>query len=230
VSWWESQDSHGITAPNGTFIQSYLTLPGIQSAAADSAAASGTLGLQLLSGDIAYTHLLCGIPECFAVHWLVGGRYAYLRENLDSTFTILGQTNVATHINFDGGGPRVGLEGEVFAKCGLSVYGRGTVDLLAGHWGATYSQNNAFAGNQGLTNFSSDRVVPVLELQLGVSWTSPKGHVLVRAGYEVDAWFNSVTTPGFIQSVQNSNFTTNGNNLRDTITFDGVVGHLEFRF
>jgi hypothetical protein len=101
---------------------------------------------------------------------------------------------------------------------------------LAGHFSGSYSQHNIFAGNQASTQISEDRLVPQLEFELGVGWVSPKGRVRVSAGYYVGTWFNTITIPGLIQGVQNNNFTTNSNNFRDTLTFDGLVGHVEFRY
>jgi hypothetical protein len=228
-TWWQTDDSATVAAPNGFTLQSLITLPSFQNCS-DTQTASATSRLTMESADVAYVHLLCGEQGCCALSWLVGARYAHLKESFNAMFSISGPTTVTTSIDFDGGGPRIGLDGEVQLKCGFSLYGRATADFLAGHFGAAFSQVNTFAGVQGISGFKSDRIVPVLELQLGLGWTSPKGHIYVRAGYEVDAWFNTVTTPDFITAVQNNNFTTNGNNLKDCITFDGVTARVELRF
>jgi hypothetical protein len=228
--WWQNQSHSHLEAPAGTVIHSALTLPQTANAAADSLSASANTSFTLQVVDGVFKHTLCTDHSHYAVNWLAGARFAHLSEELHGDFTILGATAVDTHINFDGAGPRVGLEGELVGKSGLMVFGRGAANLLAGHFGAEYTQQNVFAGVQGATNYRSDRIVPVLELELGVGWTSEGGNLRASAGYYVAGWFNSFTTPDLIQGVQANNFATNGNNLRDTITFDGVMGRLEFRF
>jgi hypothetical protein len=228
--WWQNQSHSHLEAPAGTVIQSALTLPQTANAAADSLSANANTSFTLQVVDGVFKHTLCTDHSHYAVNWLAGARFAHLSEELHGDFTILGATAVDTHINFDGAGPRVGLEGELVGRGGLMVFGRGAANLLAGHFGAEYLQQNIFAGVQGVTNYRSDRIVPVLELELGVGWVSPGGNIRASAGYYVAGWFNSFTTPDLIQGVQTSNFTTNGNNLRDTITFDGVMARLEIRF
>jgi len=39
-----------------------------------------------------------------------------------------------------------------------------------------------------------------------------------------------VTTPDFIHGVQTNNFTTNGNNLQNTLSFDGLTARIAFHF
>lgn len=141
-----------------------------------------------------------------------------------------GSTAVDTHVNFDGVGPRIGLDGYLCCKHGLYLYGRGSANFIAGHFGADYSQFNTFAGDQGEVDYKNDRIVPILELELGVGWTSHSGRVRVMGGYYLAGWFDTVTTGDFIYSVRGNDFTTNGNNLRDTVTFDGLMARVEFRF
>ena len=180
--------------------------------------------------DLAYKHLLCGEAGRYSVNWLAGLRYAYMRQNFKGDFSILGTTTVDSNITFDGIGPRFGLDGELLGKWGLRLYGRTTANLLAGHFGAQMNQFNVFAGNQGNIDYKSDRIVPVLEAELGVGWVSPNGRFRVTTSYYLSAWYNSVTTPDFINAVQNNNFTTTGGNLQSTQTFDGLTFRVEFRF
>jgi hypothetical protein len=229
-SWWESRDQESVTAPPGTVIQSALTFPGIMNAAADSMAAAASLRLALRTAEVEYNHLLSCDRDSWAIAWLAGIRYAHLEQNLTSSFSILGTTTVDSHINFDGVGPRLGVEAELPLKGGLSLFGRSTVDVLAGRFAANLNQFNVFAGNQGNTDYRNTRLVPVVDLLLGAGWSSSKGHLHFRIGYDLSAWFNTLTTPDFIKGAQTNNFTTNGNNLRDTLTFDGLVARLEINF
>jgi hypothetical protein len=54
-------------------------------------------------------------------------------------------------------------------------------------------------------------------------------------GYLISAWFNSVTTPGWIQSVHNESFAAGAAYLPATtnltsLTFDGLVARAEVAF
>jgi hypothetical protein len=228
--WWQNQSHSHLEAPPNTVIQSAVTLPQTSNTASDSLAADASTSFDLMIGDAVFKHILCTDHCTYAVNWLVGGRYAHMSQHFRGDFSILGDTAVSSNVNFDGAGPRAGLEGELTGKWGLMVFTRGAVNLLAGHFGADYTQTNIFGGLQGITNYRSDRIVPVLELELGFGWVSPQGHVRASAGYYVAGWFNSFTTPDMVQGVQNNNFTTNGNNLRNTLTFDGLMARLEVRF
>jgi hypothetical protein len=228
-TWFRDVTDDSITATNGNVIRSSLTAPNTLNSAPDSLTASAHSSIQLYEGDLDYKCCIVN-GDHVSLNWLAGARYAHLGQTLDATYKIFGTTTVDTQVNFDGAGPRAGLEGEYRIACGLYGYGKGILDLLAGHFSGSYSQHNIFAGNQASTQISEDRLVPQLEFELGVGWVSPKGRVRVSAGYYVGTWFNTITIPGLIQGVQNNNFTTNSNNFRDTLTFDGLVGHVEFRY
>src|SRR5262249_24354827 len=195
-----------------------------------SKAAEGTFASEFRTGDIAYTRILCGDGHCYVVNWLAGAYYAHLNQDLHTEFKILGTTTVDTNINFDGIGPRIGLEGEGLICKNVYLYGRGTANLVAGHFTGSFTQDNTFAGNQGNITFRDDRIMPILDLELGVGWTSSNGRVRVLAGYTVAAWFNSLLTPEFINAVQTNNFTHQGDNLSNTLWFDGLIARVEFRY
>ncbi len=229
-TWWEMQSHADLFATGTDVISSTLTLFNTLSCDTTSQAAAAAYSYQLQMADVLFKQVVCG--DCnYVVNWLGGARYARFEQEMASRFSIIGTTSVDTDITFDAGGIRTGLDGEArIGGCGLSVYSRGTVSLLAAHFKANYSQANTFAGNQGFVNYDSDRIVPVLDLELGVGWTACSGKVRVGIGYYVSSWFNAVITPDFIQAVQFNDFTTNVNNLRNWFSLDGAVGRVEFRF
>ncbi len=231
-AWWENQ-THSFLglppgAPPGSVIQSTVTLPSLMNVAADSLTAAGSSGQAFRTADVAYQQYLCGGCSWYTVNWLAGVRYATLRQDLNGEFTILGTTDVDTRINFDGVGPRLGLDGELLGKYGVRLYARTAGSLLAGHFGGSYNQFNVFAGQQGNIDYKSDRIVPVWELELGVGWVSPKGRVRVLCGYYLATWFDTVVTPDFIAAVRANNFSTGGGNLQGTLAFDGLTARVEF--
>jgi hypothetical protein len=232
-TWWDDTTSAGQVAPanpTGAVIHPTLILPSIMNPAADGQAAGATMSLNLRTGDLDYKHVFCADPGHWDINWFAGARYSYLRQDMHADYAILGTTDVDTRITVEGIGPQVGLDGELFCCHGLRVFGRTSANLLASHIAATYNQANVFAGNQGNIDYRNDRIVPILELELGVGWVSPKGHVSVSAGYLVSAWFDTLTTPDFINAVQANNFSNSGGNLKSDMTFDGLTFRVEFRF
>lgn len=231
-SWYETQnEDHLEVGANDPFIIHALTThPNTINAAADSLSADAHLNIRYYTGEFDLRYGLCS-TECAHLAVLLGGRYAHLDQDFAGTYTLLGETNVGTTINFDGGGPRIGLVGHYNICDGRSfIYGRSDVSLLFGHFGANYLQTNVFSGVQAETSFSDDRFVPIWETELGVGWRSRHGRVELTAGYTAAAWFNVMTTSTWIQGVQEAAFSTNRDNLRDTLTFDGLFARFLFRF
>ena len=228
-TYWESSVNDGITAQNGNIVSSLLTAPNTLNCGSDSQAASSHYRLEFQLIDLDYKHsLFSGCNYC--VDYVVGTRYAHLDQNFDSLYSILGATAIDTRINFDGIGPRLGLEGEQGIGHGLWMYGRSTVDILAGHFGSSFRQQNTFAGVQGLANYDDDRIVPMVDLELGVGWTNRSGRIRIEGGYMFQGWFNTVTTSNLIDSVHSGNFSGNGNSLKNSIEFDGLTARVAFRF
>ena len=95
-----------------------------------------------------------------------------------------------------------------------------------GQFTSRYVQTNQFGGVEVNTSMSEDRIVPVLDFELGLAWLSPGQHLRISGGYLVSAWFNAVTTPGWIHAVQRTDFHSGS----DTITFDGLTARAELRF
>jgi hypothetical protein len=217
------------TAPDGSVLHSNVVFPNTVNGAFVPLAANATNDIRLYMGDIDYKCAFVN-TESLQVSWLAGIRYAHLQQNFTTNYAIFGTTTVNTGINFDGIGPRAGLEGEYKIGCGFYGYGKGMINLLAGRFAANYLQTQTFVGQQAQTSVYDDRLVPVLEAELGIGWTSSNGRLSISAGYYVGSWTNALTTNSLVQGVQNNNYTTNGNNFRDTLTFDGLFGRIEFRF
>ena len=109
---------------------------------------------------------------------------------------------------------------------GWRAYGTTSANFLVGSFTTSYLQTNALLGTQVNTSLRDDRIVPLLDLELGLSWTGPAQRVRLSAGYLIAAWFNSIDTSDWIQSVQNGTFDPGSS----TITFDGLVARGEVRF
>jgi hypothetical protein len=231
ATYTDFRDTTGarVVAPNGLVLHNFLVFPNTVNSAGGSLAASAEYAIDLRTFDLDYRcPLVCG--HNLLLEWLAGARYGHLDQSLLVTADINGTTTIDSHINFDGGGPRVGLKGDYKICGGVFGYGCGVLDVLFGRFQGSLEERNVFTGLVGQTSVREDRVVPILELELGAGWQSASGRLRLSAGYYVGFWFNALTTPNFISGVQGTNFTTNGNNFRDTITFDGLVGRIEVRY
>jgi hypothetical protein len=165
--------------------------------------------------------------DCFhETNFLLGTRYVELEQRLNMQLPINGNETVATDIDFYGAGARMGLESVRYSRRGLFGYGKGHGSLLVGEFRADYDQGDTFDASVVDTAWRAGRMVPVLDLELGLGWTSSNGYWRFSAGYLYSAWFNVVKTDEFIDAVQANNFT----GLSDTMTFDGFVARVESRF
>lgn len=225
-TFFESHTDDAIETDAPLVLRSLVSHPAMASASADflRGAASNDVDFQLIDAD--YRHVFRS--SCYgSLNWLVGARYAQLEQDFAATYQNNGIENVTTDVRFYGGGIRLGLEGERHAKnSGWLVYGRSAASFVAGDFRARYTQNQTFDPAVVDVTWRTGKVVPILDLELGVGWTSPGGRCFFSAGYMVSAWFNAVDADTFIRGVQANNFS----DLNDTITFDGLVGRAEIRF
>jgi hypothetical protein len=195
---------------------------------AQSATADYLIKFQLI--DVDYQVVSC----CSDRGWwgyMVGARAARLVQDFDATFPFAppdGTTTLNTSATFQGVGPSLGLEGEriICAGRGFRAYGKTSASFLVGSFHSSYFQNNQFNGVEVNTAMRDPRIVPVLDLELGLAWTGPGERLRISGGYLISAWFNSVTTPAWINSVQDLSFQPGSN----TLTFDGLVARAELRF
>ncbi|GAB4163024.1 MAG: hypothetical protein Tsb009_39750 [Planctomycetaceae bacterium] len=223
---WESNVEHSIARQGGAnFIRADLTHPNLANIAADSlnARANYDLGLQMF--DLHYKALVWGGDNHF-LNYVLGLRYGRLDQDFVATYSINGATTVDSEIDFNGFGPRFGLDGERLLCNGIFLYGRGFLSVLMGEFDVEYIQSNVFAGQQAFTGFNDDRVVPVLEFELGAGWQSECGKYRISAGYYFASWFNAITTQSSITALRANNF----DDIDQTITFDGLTTRFEFRF
>lgn len=228
-TYWDMDRTSSIAAGPMDVLHNFLVFPNTINAAGDSLTAKADYQIQLYMVDLDYK---CPIisNDHLSLNWVAGVRYAHLDQDFLNTFQITGTTTVNSTISFDGIGPRIGLEGEYNICHGFYGYCHGLFDVLFGEFRGNYAERNVFTGVVGQTSVTEDRAVPILELEVGAGWQSCDGRIRISAGYYVGAWFNVMTTTSLASGIGNVNFTTNGNNFRDNITFDGFIAKFEFRF
>lgn len=157
-----------------------------------------------------------------------GARWAELDQLLTANYSINGGTIVNVGANYEGIGPRVGLEGYgPIGRWGFGYYARSDVSFLYGSSRGDfrqYQQNNP-ANPQIFNEWKADRLSPVYELEVGFQWMGPRKHLRLSAGYMMSVWFNTITTEEIVQGLQDNQF----DDLSDTMTFDGLTARVEFR-
>ena len=228
-TYFRMASSAQITAPDGLVLHNFLVFPNTVNSAVDSLTSRADYSIRLYMGDLDAKFALCN-TECFSLNIFGGARYAYLNQSLFNTFQLTGASTVDSQIKFDGVGPRIGLDGQYRTRCGVYGYASGIFDVLFGEFRGTYTQQNVFGGVVGQTAINSTRAVPILEMEIGAGWRSCNGRWGFSGGYYVGSWFNTMTTTSFSRAIGNTNFTTNGDNFRDNLIFNGLVARFEFRF
>jgi len=228
-TYFTTRRTSTLAAGDGQVLHDFLAYPNTINAAPIFQNAASDYRIRLYMGDLNLKGVVAKRENC-NLNWFAGVRYAHLEQNLFTTFQVLGETTIDSKINFDGIGPRLGLDGEIRFKHGFFGYGQGVIDVLFGQFRGSYEQRNVFIGQVGQTTITANRVVPILELELGGGWQSANGRYRLAGGYYIGSWYNTMTTPSFAGAISNANFTTNGNNFRDNMVFDGFVARFEFRY
>ncbi len=229
-TWFTSSTNATATADGANVLNPLVLFPGTYNAGFTAQSASANYDIDFQFIDIDY-EIIAERRDLYWWGYSFGARYGQLTQNFGATFPFDppdGTTSLSTSSNFDGVGPRAGFQTErrLFAGSGLRAYGKGSAAFLVGSFRNSYVQQNEFGGTEVNTSVRSDRIVPVLDLELGVAWLSRGQRVRISGGYLVSAWFNSITTPGWISSVQAMNY----NPGAETVTFDGLTARAEVRF
>ncbi len=223
-SWFESDAGSTLAAPVGGAVASFVTVP----APGFLTSVTSASEISFYTAEAEYRSRLLQGPR----HWVNGGlglRYAHLEQEFSQSGpSIIPPNNelaVATNIDFDGGGPRLTLDGgRLLGNRGFSIYARSSVSPLTGRVHANYSFRNATTGAQlAAANFEDNRIMTLFDYELGLAWSGPRKRWRFAAGYTQSYWFNAVTTAEFIPAVQSGNYS----DISDTIMFDGLTARVE---
>jgi hypothetical protein len=209
------------------FFRATLLHPNTTNVDDDFLAAEAEYDIDFQFGDLVLSHDLWRDCES-RLTTVAGFRYAQLDQNLRAVYSILGVTTVDSDIDFEGFGPRLGLDVERFVRPGLSVYGNAFANFLPGSFDGSYAQRDVNDPDvpQADAGFEDDRIVTLLEGEVGLAYYPPCGWWRASVGYYLAGWFNVVTTAEFIQAVQADDVS----DVSDTLTFDGLTARLQFEF
>ena len=99
--------------------------------------------------------------------------------------------------------------------------------FLAGEFQTSYRQTESFTPEPLLVGgWEDERIVSVVDIELGVRWLSPGRCWRLEAGYLFSTWYNAVTTEPFIHGIRQ----TYSGDISNTLTFDGLTTSAEYRF
>ncbi|MEX2093672.1 MAG: Lpg1974 family pore-forming outer membrane protein [Pirellulales bacterium] len=233
-TWFQSSVDDSLAAPNipggGGAIGSLVHHPGA-ALTASAGPLTGSYDIDFQLGDLAYRYYVA-CTRTGEVSVFIGGRYGKLQQEFAQSGIfgggLGGEIDTTTDVDFTGGGPIAGFQAEhLLDATRFSVYAKGLVAALAGSFDSTYLMfNDSTDQTLAQSIWSDDRIVPMLEYELGVMWTGPQNHCRVALGYMASYWFNIVSTPVWVKAVQADNYV----NVHDTLAFDGAVGRVEFRW
>ncbi len=165
------------------------------------------------------------------LNYLVGIRYASLKQQFESQFEPIISENVDTDVDFEGGGFRLGLEGVRYAACrNVFIYGKAAASFLGGEFRGNYLQSSANNPLIAQTNWNGSPARDDSRLRGGIGLDQSQWARAGSAGYMVNGWLNVVKTPEFIAAVQANQYhgpdKIDGNGL----VFDGLVSRVELRW
>jgi hypothetical protein len=230
---FETTTNNTIDAAAPQVIQPLVMFPGTFNAGFTAQQAHADSSLELDVIDLEYRAVLISGPRHY-LNFMTGARYASLDQSFSALFPFAppdGTTLVVSDLDFEGVGLRIGLDGErfVWPHLGLSIYGKSTASLLAGEMSGIYGQVNQFNGIEAFETWEDDRLVPTVDLELGLQWANRSGRIRLSGGYYVGVWGNMVTTAEWINGAQALNFVDISRDSRDEICFDGLVTRAELR-
>jgi hypothetical protein len=219
-----ADDAISIGAPP-IVLRSMVFHPSSADAAADWLSAHAHERIDFDLADISFRqHIFAN--ENGSISYLVGFRYATLREAFQSTFENIISENVNTSVNFDGAGVRVGLEGQS-SFGGLFFYGKSNASFLGGEFRGHYLQSTILDPTIAETTWKEARFVTMLDAEVGVGWASRGDRLRCSVGYMVSGWLNVVKPEDFIAGVQANQY-RGPNKIGDTsLVFDGFVARAE---
>jgi hypothetical protein len=161
-------------------------------------------------------------------YWVNGGlglRYGRLEHRFTQSGPfILGDVTTDATAKFDGGGPKLAIDGgRNLGAGGFSFYGRAGVSPLAGEFRSHYALRNDVASDVLQLDWSDNRIVTLLDYEFGLAWTGPRKRWRFAAGYVQSFWFNAVTAGDAIGAAQSGDFT----DIDSTIMLDGLTARAE---
>jgi hypothetical protein len=198
-TYLHSSAGQTVTRPANSTLFATLTHPGMIEQV-DTASATSSVNFRVVDAELARRWNMC---DSLSMKVFGGGRFAWIDQGLDAFYDgrDARMARVSSPIEFDGGGIRVGGEGRwVTPWWGLSLFARASGSLLLGDFTTSVLEtNNNGARVNANVSYNFQKIVPVLDLGVGVTWQYRNLHV--SAGYEMSNWFGLVDSPDFVDDL-----------------------------
>jgi hypothetical protein len=222
-TYLHSSTNDNTNAPDNGVLLATLTHPGVVSLV-QTAQADANFNYNVFDLEVARIY---HPGDTVCVRLFGGARFAHIDRGVNALYNG-GDANddlVSSRLKLDAGGLRAGGRSDWELAHGLCLYGRGDVSLLIGNFNTGLTETNN-AGASVLTNVSYpfEKVVPVLELEFGVSWRYQ--NLRLSAGYQFINWFGAIDVPDFADDGHQ------GKLIRRTadLSLDGLAVHAELTY
>jgi hypothetical protein len=223
-TYLHNSNNTGVTRPDGGRVFATLTHPGTVEEV-DSASADSSLSYNVF--DVEFGRWFRP-GESLQVRVFGGPRFAQIDQGFNALYTGLTAgtgDQVSNACNFDGGGVRVGGETDWYVLRVVGLYARGSASMLVGHVRTSLTE----IGNAGATSIvnvtdSFDKVIPVLELGMGVTYQHR--NFRLTAGYEFVNWFGLYNVPDFVDDAHQGKLSRRTGDLG----LDGLVIRAEYAY
>lgn len=220
-TYFHTNDSRSLVAPEGGTLLATMTRPGIVDEV-NAATASSSLDYDVVDIELGATVL----RTSNATFRMFGGsRLAWIDQKLTANYdgNTAVQSNVDMPLLFDGYGPRLGGQSNLHLGGGLALFARASGSLLVGDFRTRITETNS-AGATLIADIGEkyEKVVPVTELGLGISWQFRS--LRLSLGYEVVNWFGLVESRDFVDDWHEARMSTRTSNL----SLDGFFFNVAF--
>jgi hypothetical protein len=222
-TYFHSHGSLAVSAPAGGALYPTLTYPGLIDQV-NSAVGTSSLNYQLVDLEVGRS---ISVTPSFGVCLFSGARLAFIDQGLEAAFDggDASQALVSNPTSFNGAGIRVGGEAHWIMPWGLSLFSRAAGSIIAGTVRTQLIEtNNAGAIVDVNVGEKFDKLIPVIELGIGVEWQYR--NLQVSAGYEMTNWFGLVESPDFVNDVAPGKLSTKTSDL----SLSGLFVQLQMSF
>lgn len=190
-----SSDSGSVAAPAGGILFPALTRPGIIDEAL-TADAFSSINYNVFDIDVGRSIVF---DDCFQSRVFTGVRLADIGQVLQASYDgrDANQAMARHQVLMDGGGLTAGGEARWAFSNQFSAYGRGRGSLLVADYRVSARETD-FAGNILISDVNDCfmKVVPVLDLGIGLTWRRRNWHASL--GYEITQWFSQTESITFL--------------------------------
>jgi hypothetical protein len=223
-TYLHSSNNTGVSRGDGETLFATLTHPGTVEEV-DGAAADSSLSYNVF--DVEFGRWFKP-SEALQVRAFGGPRFAQINQGFNALYTggsAGAGDQVTSGVNFDGGGVRAGGEAHWYPLRVIGLYARGSASLLVGNGRSSLTET----GNAGAANIVNvtdrfEKVVPVLELGMGVTYQH-RG-LRLTAGYEFVNWFGLYSVPDFVDDAHQGKLSRRVGDLG----LDGLVIRAEYAY